>query len=429
MSAGVAQARPTRRGAPGRQLLLGLVCMMCISSPQYVWTLFARPFAQQIGAGAAAIQVTFSLLVVLQTVCAPLQGLLLARLGPRLLIASGEALTGLAWLGAARAHSLVWLYLSYGVLGGLGTGIVYVGVIGLLVGWFPRRRGLAAGLAASGYGLGAMLTTLPISLAITRFGMRPTLAGFGLLLALLGALAASFLRAPPAEAPAAGPAAGPAANRASAGVPPGAMLRTGLFWLMFAMMAMMSTSGLMVTSQLAALAADHGLAGARLLGLGVLPLALTLDRLTNGLTRPVFGLLSDRIGREPTMALAFGLEGLAMAGWASSLAAHDPLGFVLLSGVVFFGWGEIFSLFPATLTDSFGSRHATVNYGLLYLSQGVGSILGGPLASALHQATGGWRDVFALAIGADLLTACLALLVLRPVRRRWATSARPADRP
>jgi MFS family permease len=186
---------------------------------------------------------------------------------------------------------------------------------------------------------------------------------------------------------------------------------------MFVMMTLMSTSGLMVTSQMASFANDFGVAKMLVLGSAALPLALTIDRFTNGLTRPFFGWVSDRIGRENTMFVAFLLEGLAMTAWL--MTRSDPLLFVLLSGVVFFGWGEIFSLFPSTLTDTFGARHATANYGCLYIAQGIGSIFGGPLAALLREQTGSWTPVFALAISADLLTALLALFVLKSLRRRF----------
>jgi MFS transporter, OFA family, oxalate/formate antiporter len=198
------------------------------------------------------------------------------------------------------------------------------------------------------------------------------------------------------------------------------MLRTPVFWLMFVMMTLMSTSGLMVTSQIATFAGEFGITKALVWGLAALPLALTVDRFTNGLTRPFFGWVSDRIGRENTMCLAFGLEGVAMALWLATRT--DPLLFVLLSGVVFFGWGEIFSLFPSTLTDTFGTRNATRNYGCLYMAQGIGAVFGGPMASLLHEATGTWTTVFGVAIAADLLTAILAIAALKPLRSRFLRS-------
>ena len=194
------------------------------------------------------------------------------------------------------------------------------------------------------------------------------------------------------------------------------MLRSPIFWFLF---LMMSSSGLMVVTQMAAFAKDFGVADTMVFGMAALPLALTIDRFANGLTRPFFGWLSDRMGREQTMCLAFGLEGTAMLLWLTT--RHNPLLFVLLSGVVFFGWGEIFSLFPSTLTDTFGERHATTNYGFLYMAQGIGSIVGAPLVAWLHETAGNWIIVFAAMIVMDFLAAILAIAVLKPLRQSRAT--------
>ena len=151
-----------------------------------------------------------------------------------------------------------------------------------------------------------------------------------------------------------------------------------------------------------------------------MPLALSIDRITNGLTRPFFGWLSDQIGRENTMVIAFTLEGTAMTAWL--FTRSNPAIFVVMSGVVLFGWGEIFSLFPSTLTDTFGTKHATTNYGFLYMAQGIGSVLGGPVAALLHDAFGSWMPVFAIIIAMNFATALLAGVVLKPMRRRWLTN-------
>ena len=394
------------------QLLLGLICMMAISSPQYVWALFTRPLGTTLGVSGAAIQVTFSILIVLQTFFSPFQGWLVERFGPRWLIAAGGALTGLSWVLAAQATSLTGLYLTYGLLGGLGTGIVYIGVVGQMVGWFPDRRGFAAGVVAAGYGMGAIATTFPITDSLAANGYQATLVRFGIIFGVVGVLAALGLKAPPARMAVTTPLPGTARD-----VPTGEMLKNPIFWLMFCMMTMMSTTGLMVTSQIGNFAADFGITKVMVWGFAALPLALTIDRFCNGLTRPFFGWVSDRIGRENTMCLAFALEGVAMAAWLATI--DIPVAFVLLSGVVFFGWGEIFSLFPSTLTDTFGAKFATKNYGCLYIAQGIGAIFGGPLASLLHDSTGSWTPVFSIAIGADLLTAALALALLKPMRGRF----------
>lgn len=399
------------------QLALGVLCMMAISSPQYVWALFTKPLLGQVGGSLAQLQVTFSILIVLQTFFSPFQGFLVDRFGPRLLLSLGALLTGLSWVLSANVHSVGGLYLTYGVLGGLGTGIVYVGVVGLMVRWFPQRRGFAVGMVAAGYGFGAILTTFPISSSLASAGYAQTLTLFGYIIGAVGLIAAQGIKRPPSD-PASQP--GHPAPK-STGVGPAAMLKTPVFWLMFAMMTMMSTSGLMVISQMGAFAKDFGVATVLVWGMAALPLALTIDRFTNGLTRPFFGWVSDRIGRENTMALAFGLEAIAMFAWLG--LREDPLWFVLLSGIVFFGWGEIFSLFPSTLTDTFGTRHATTNYGFLYMAQGVGSILGGPIAALVHQATGSWVPVFGLMIALDLTAALLAFFVLKSTRARYLAGA------
>jgi len=394
------------------QLALGLLCMMAISSPQYVWALLTKPMLAALGVKLSALQVTFSLLIVCQTFLSPLQGFLIERFGPRLLLSIGGVLTGLSWILSSRATDLPQLYLSYGVLGGIGTGVIYVGIVGHMVQWFPDKRGFATGMVAAGYGMGAVLTTFPISGSIDSAGYQQTLLHFGILLGTVALLAAQGMRRAPPDW-----MSDVVASRArpeDAG--PSRVLRSPVFWLMFAMFTMMSTSGLMVISQMGAFARDFGVSSAVVFGAAALPLALTLDRFTNGLTRPFFGWISDRIGREPTMLLAFGFEGLAMTLWL--LNRGNPVLFVLLSGVAFFGWGEIFSLFPSTLTDTFGRTHATTNYGFLYMAQGVGSILGGPLAAWVHESTGSWVAVFSAVIALDFATALLAIVALRPLRAR-----------
>jgi oxalate/formate antiporter len=398
------------------QLVLGLIAMMSISSPQYVWTLFVKPFQDGLGASLATIQITFSIVIVLQTFFSPLQGYLIDKFGPRILIALGCALSGAGWILSAYATSLTGLYLTYGLFCGLGTGIVYVGIVGLMVRWFPDRRGFATGMVAAGYGFGAILTTFPIDSMLRSAGYQHTLVVFGVILGAVGALAALGMRMPRSNE-ALPP---PSVMSSTKDVTPGTMIKTPVFWLMFVMMTMMSTGGLMIISQFAAFSRDFGVANMMVWGMAALPLALTVDRITNGLTRPFFGWVSDRIGRENTMAMAFLLEAASVT--LMVVMRDHPLAFVLLSGVVFFGWGEIFSLFPSTLTDTFGTKYATTNYGFLYMAQGIGSVLGGPLAALLYLQAGSWLPVFAIIIGMDALTGVLALFVLKPMRRRYAGS-------
>jgi MFS transporter, OFA family, oxalate/formate antiporter len=395
------------------QLVLGVIAMMAISSPQYTWTLFTGPLNQKLGTTLAELQWAFSLLIILQTWFSPFQAYLVDRFGPRLLISVGALLSGGSWVLAASAGNLWALYLTYGVIGGFGTGIIYVGIIGLVVRWFPDRRGLAA----AGYGFGAIFTSFPIDSMIKSSGYAHTLMVWGVIQGVIGILAAQGLRLPPENyqvQSAVAAAGGPQQSRRS--YSPREMLKNPIFWLLFVMMSMMSTSGLMVVSNVGPFANEYKVAQALVFGMAALPLSLTISRLTNGLTRPFFGWVSDHIGREATMALAFSLECVAILILFAFI--DRPALFVVLTGLVFFGWGEIFSLFPSTLTDSFGSKYAATNYGFLYIAQGVGSILGGPAAAFLKQTTGSWTAVFIAVAVLDAVTAFLALAVLKPMRRR-----------
>jgi MFS transporter, OFA family, oxalate/formate antiporter len=412
----ITQTAPLESAVSGKrwlQLLLGFIAMMTISSPQYVWTLFVKPFQTTTGGTLPSIQLTISILIVLQTWLSPLQGFLVDRFGPRFLIAFGTIMSGAGWILSSKVTTLEGLYLTYGLLCGIGTGIVYIGIVGQMVKWFPDRRGLATGVVAAGYGFGAILTTFPIDSMMKSAGYQHTLVVFGSIFAVIGVIAALFMRSPGTGdvLPA------PAVTSNVRDVAPAKMLGTGVFWLMFVMMTMMSTGGLMIIVNFAPFSRDFGVADIMLFGWAALPLALTVDRITNGLTRPFFGWVSDHIGRENTMAIAFLLEAAAVS--ALVYYRSDALIFVILSAVVFFGWGEIFSLFPSTLTDTFGSKFATTNYGFLYMAQGIGSVLGGPAAAYLHDVTNSWLPVFGLIIALDVLTAILALVALKPLRRAY----------
>lgn len=316
-------------------------------------------------------------------------------------------MSGLGWVLSAQVTSVSGLCLTSGLLCGVGTGIVYVGIVRLMLEWFPDRRGLATGGVAAGRGVGAIVTTFPIATMISTSGHRMTLVTFGI---TLGSVSILMRQLPESD--------GSVSVRSiMPGVAPGRMLATPVFWPFFIMMTMMSTGGLMVVSQFAPFMHGFGVANVMVFGMAALPFALTLDRITKGLTRPLFGWVSDKIGRENTMSNAFTLE--AAGVFLMLNARHNAMLFILMSGVVFFGWGAIFSLFPATLTDTFGVKHAITNYGLLYMAQGIGSGLGGPVAAALHDATKSWVPVFVLIIVMDLLSALPALTALRPMRLRF----------
>ena len=422
------------------QLTLGIVCMVSIANLQYGWTLFVLPISEAHGWTRAAIQVAFTVFVVCETWLLPLEGYVVDRIGPRFTTCAGGVLIGGAWVLDSVAASLAMLYLA-AVLGGIGSGFIYGATVGNAIKWFPDRRGLAAGLTAAGFGAGSAVTVVPISNMIASSGYRATFLFFGLLQGILVAVAALFLRAPPGHDAARETAVAPSgmiATRPSRlhdltrDYTPGEVAREPVFWLMYLMFVLVGAGGLVATAQLSVIAADFGVATSPVTLLGItmpaLIFALSIDRVMNGVTRPFFGWVSDHIGRENTMFIAFLMEGLGIL--VLTRLASDPVAFVIVTGVVFFAWGEIYSLFPAVCGDTFGRRFAATNYGLLYTAKGTAALLV-PLGSLLRDLTGNWLAVLYVAAAVNLLTAALALLALKPLRRRFirrSMVARAAER-
>ena len=401
------------------QLFLGIVCMAMVANLQYGWTLFVAPINEKYHWGRASIQVAFSIFVLLETWLVPFEGWVVDRFGPRVVVMAGGVLVGIAWVVNANASSLALLYVG-AALGGIGAGAVYGTCVGNALKWFPDRRGLAAGLTAAGFGAGSALTIIPIQAIIHSNGYEAAFLYFGIIQGVVVFLLAFGLAAPrKGEVP---EVARVTLSRRE--YTWREMLSTPTFWVMYVMFILMAMGGLMATAQLGPIAKDFKIANTPvdLLGLTLpaLTFALTIDRVLNGITRPIFGWISDHIGREPTMFVAFVLEGVGIIALAH--LGTDPFWFVLLSGAVFFAWGEIYSLFPATCTDTYGSRYATTNAGLLYTAKGTASLIV-PLANVLAKDTGNWHAVFYIAAGMNLVAAAMALGVLRPMRMRQMREA------
>jgi MFS transporter, OFA family, oxalate/formate antiporter len=369
--------------------------------------------------GRYAIQWAFTIFVLTQTWLVPLDGYLVDRFGPRFTISGAGVLVGAAWVMNSYADSLLMLYAA-AAIGGVGVGMVYGGSVGNALKWFPDRRGLAAGLTAAGFGAGSALTVLPIQGMIQASGYEAAFFWFGLGQGTVVLLVGQMLRAPE-HAMAVSITPGAAQSQRDFALPE--VVKSPPFWVMFAMFVMVGVGGLMAQAQLGPMAKDFGIDSIPVAILGVtlpaLTFALSLDRALNGLTRPFFGWVSDHIGRENTMFLAFLLEGLAVYGLLSF--AHQPLLFVILSGLVFFAWGKIYALFPALCADLYGQKFATANYGLLYTAKGAAALVV-PLANLLPTGTGSWKLVFLIAAVLDLTAALLALVVLKPLRRRLIAS-------
>jgi OFA family oxalate/formate antiporter-like MFS transporter len=404
------------------QLIIGIICMVLIANLQYGWTLFVTPMAQRHTWEVAGIQVAFSIFIALETWFTPIHGWIADRLGPlrgpRLVVALGGLLVGIGWIINSYAETLSMLYVG-AVISGIGGGAVYSVCVGNAVKWFADRRGLAVGLTAAGYGAGAALTVIPMRMVIESSGYEAAFFWFGLLQGGFVFLVGWFLRGPlPGEAPVAVSSA--RVLQSSRSFAPMEVLQTPTFWLLYLMFVLISASGLMATAQIALVAKNFGISNTVLfLGASTLTVALIFDNIMNGVARPFFGWISDRIGREFTMAIAFGGGGVAY--WLLGALGTNPWAFVLFAGLIFFTWGEIFSLFPSTCTDTFGPKYATVNTSLLYTAKGTSAFLV-PLANVLKDATGGWQAVFAVTAIANFIVVALALFVLRPLRAKQQES-------
>jgi MFS transporter, OFA family, oxalate/formate antiporter len=416
----VASAAASEAGVSARvrwgQLIFGIICMVMIANLQYGWNLFADPINAKFGWGRPAIQTAFTLFVLTETWLVPVEGWFVDRFGPRVVVMAGGLLVAIAWVMNSYATSILVLYAA-AIISGIGAGAVYGTCVGNALKWFADRRGLAAGLTAAGFGAGAAATVVPIRAVIDGFGYETAFLWFGIGQGLAILVVAQFLSAPhKGEAHAA--RASQFVQQGSREYAPGQLLRTPLFWVLYAMFVLVAAPGLALTAQFASVARDYGVADSQLVVLGiggtVLTLALQIDNVLNGLARPFFGWVSDQIGREVTMSFVFFAGAISLLGLG--FFGASPVPFITFAACVFFTWGEIYSLFPAICADAFGAKFATTNAGLLYTAKGTAALLV-PVASLIATVTGSWHAVFVTAAVMDLVAGVMALAVLRPMLR------------
>jgi MFS transporter, OFA family, oxalate/formate antiporter len=398
------------------QLAMGIVCMAMIANLQYGWTLFVDPIDAKYHWGRAAIQLAFTLFVVTETWLVPVEAWFVDKYGPRIVVMFGGVMIALAWVLNSQATSLTLLYAA-AIVGGIGAGAVYGTCVGNALKWFPDRRGLAAGATAAGFGAGAAITVVPIASMIATSGYESAFLAFGIGQGVIVFIIALFLRPPTVSIP---------PKKKQLNLPqtkidftPPQVLRTPIFWIMYLVFVMVASGGLMTAAQIAPIAHDFKIANepVTLAGfqMAALTFAISLDRIFDGFGRPFFGWVSDNIGREHTMFIAFGTAALMLL--TLSTYGHVPIVFVLASAVYFGVFGEIYSLFPATSGDTFGSKFATTNNGMLYTAKGTASLLV-PLAS-LVSAKYGWQAVFVIAVALNATAALMAVFLIKPLRRAF----------
>jgi OFA family oxalate/formate antiporter-like MFS transporter len=409
------------------QLCACMIAMVAIANLQYTWTLFTVPLTTGLRARLSEIQLTFTLFIMAQSWLVPVEGYLVDLLGARIVVAVGGLLVGLSWVGSGLAQSVFALYAWY-VLGGAGVGAVYGACVGTALKWFPDRRGLAAGLVVGAYGSGAALTVVPIQRTIGHSGYRAAFIAWGIILGVVLTVLARFMGGPasswkPGRWRPLAPGASERVPRLERSYTPRQMLGSATFYLMYLSSGLITFGGLVVTAQLKPIAAAYGLdREVVVLGVDALALALMLNLISTGATRPFWGWLSDHIGRYDTMGLAFGVGALAILAMLELI--RHPTWFVLLSALTVFSWGATFVLFSAAIGDVFGTEYAATNNGILYTSKGVASIFSGWGAARLLEVTGSWLPVLWAAFACNLLAAVLAFFCLKPMVARLTGETR-----
>jgi OFA family oxalate/formate antiporter-like MFS transporter len=399
------------------QLCASLVAMIMIANLQYAWTLFVQPLRTATGWGLADIQFAFTLFILFQTWVQPLDGWLIDRLGPRGFISAAGLLCGLGWAGLGYASSLPMLYSLY-CLAGIGAAFVYSGCIGSALKWFRDRRGLAAGIMAAGFGGGTALFIPFISSMIQNRGYQSAFIATGILQGIVIVIVAQFLRHPAVQSTGEkATAATPKVDRRQLTTPE--MLRMPQFYVMYVMFVLMATGGLLVTANAGPMARSWGLTAA------ALTLATTLSPLANATSRIFWGWASDRLGRENTMIIAFLLQAVCLF-LVVTVGRQSGALFAATLVLVYFTWGEIYSLFPSAAADYFGTRHATSNYSVLYTAKGVASIIGGWFGAFLYEQSGSWAMDFYGSAAMALIAAMMAFGLRSAMAVKTAPAAVPA---
>ncbi len=414
-TAGV-EARTEFAAAQNRwvQLVTGVICMAAVANIQYSWTLFVPEIVKTFGWSRASVQASFTVFIVTQVLSTPVVGYLIDRYGLRPVIILGGFAAGLSWIINSAATVLPGFYFG-ALIGGIAAGCVNACAVNSALKWFPDRRGLAVGIMAAGYGSGTLLTVLPIASMIETSGYAHAFFVYGLIQGIIIIAAGWFMRSPdPGQV-----TYSTIVQQSRRDFTLVEALRTPVLWVMMVMFACVATGGLMAVAQLSLIAQDFGIkdipVDLGLFSMAALPFALIVDRITNGISRPLFGWISDHIGRETTMLLAFSLEAAGVLALATF--GRHPVVFIALSGLVFLAWGEIYSLFGATIGDAFGTLHIGKIYGVLFLSAGFASFFV-PIANLIMSATGTWTTVFYIVAAMDLVAALAAFFVLKPLLSR-----------
>ena len=401
------------------QLAAGVTAMIVISNFQYAFTLFTPGLKQQFATVPYSdIALIYTLFILLETWPVPVAGYFIDKFGIRNLMLIGAVLILLGWvLGGMFATSIFHLYIYYGVLAGTGCGIIYIATVANAIKWFPDKRGLAAGLTAAGFGGGSALTLIPINATITSLGWAGAMTTWGIGQGVVAIAMALILHHPPKGWLPKDWVQPKAVAQTRKDFTAKQMMSQKEFYIMYFMFLMVCTGGLMTTGNMSQIAKSLNVFDATFMGIAIVPLTATIAGVTNAFARIMWGAVSDKFGREYTMAFAFALEGVLI--FMMTQIMGNPIAFMILMPFVFLAWGEIYALFSAITGDVFGPKNASGNYGILYTAKGAASIMAGWGAAAVAAAYAGSFSIpYYIAAVFDLTAAALALFVLRPIIRK-----------
>jgi OFA family oxalate/formate antiporter-like MFS transporter len=401
------------------QLAAGVIAMIVISNFQYAFTLFTPSLREHFaGVPYTEIATIYSLFILFETWPVPVAGYFIDKFGIRNLMLIGAALITLGWVLAGTIATTVFhLYIFYGVLAGTGAGIIYIATVANAIKWFPDRRGLAAGLTAAGFGGGSALTLIPISATITSMGWAGTMAAWGIGQGIVAIAMALILHHPPKGWLPQNWVQPKAVVQTRRDFAPSQMMSKKEFYIMYGMFLMVCTGGLMTTGNMSEIAKSLNVYEATFMGIAIVPFTATVAGVANAFARIMWGGVSDRFGREYTMAFAFALEGVLI--FLMTQISGNPMAFMLLMPFVFLAWGEIYALFSAITGDVFGPKNASANYGILYTAKGMSAILAGYGAAAVAALyAGSFAVPYYISAVFDITAAALALFVLRPIIRK-----------
>ena len=377
----------------------------------YAWSVFRTPLAKQFGWSISEVTLTFTISIFVLGFASFFGGLWLNRKGPRVVALTGGGLYGAGvFLASFSDHKLWWLYLTYGVIGGIGLGFSYIVPVAVLVKWFPDRRGLITGIAVGGFGAGALVTAPVATRLIQRVGVLPTFAYLGIAFLIVTVVAGFFMKNPPAGWRPQGwrPNASMASQRAVHDYTLGEALGTWQWWALWMILFLNTCAGISIISQEAPMfqevAAVSAVAAAGMVG---------IVSIGNAFGRVFWAWVSDSLTRRATFVVMFLLQVLLF--WIfpsiSSVALLTVVAFIVL---VCYGGG--FGTMPAFAADYFGAKNVGPIYGLMLTAWGFASAFGPLLIAHMRQASGSYRSALHVIAGVMLVSIVLPIIVSPPKR-------------